>query len=115
MNHTNKGPALTPSLTAPLPGELPPNAPVRQWPAECVALCRPDRVRVMDGSAAEKRDQLDQAVAEGVLMRLNQAKLPGCYLHRSNSSDVARTEQSTFICTPNPNLAGATNNWMPPK
>jgi phosphoenolpyruvate carboxykinase (GTP) len=27
------------------------------------------------------------------LIRLNQEKLPGCYLHRSNPNDVARTEQ----------------------
>jgi phosphoenolpyruvate carboxykinase (GTP) len=96
-------------------GEPPPNAHVRQWLAECVARCQPDRVRVLEGSAAEKRELLDQAVAEGVLIRLNQDKLPGCYLHRSHRGDVARTEQSTFICTPNERLAGPTNNWMPPK
>jgi phosphoenolpyruvate carboxykinase (GTP) len=94
---------------------LPPNGNVRQWLAECVELCRPDRVRVLDGSSAEKRDLLAQAVADGVLIRLNQEKLPGCYLHRSHPNDVARTEHCTFICTPNENLAGPANNWMPPK
>jgi phosphoenolpyruvate carboxykinase (GTP) len=103
-----------PDLPAPLAGALPPNEHVRQWLAECAALCRPDRIRVLDGSLEEKQDLLDQAVAEGVLIRLNQEKLPGCYLHRSHPDDVARTEQCTFICTPNENLAGPTNNWMPP-
>jgi phosphoenolpyruvate carboxykinase (GTP) len=78
-------------------------------------MCQPDQVRVLNGSAAEKQDLLEQAVAEGVLIPLNQDRLPGCYLHRSHPNDVARTEQCTYICTPNENLAGPTNNWMPPR
>ncbi len=97
-----------------LTGKVPHNEHVRQWLAECVSLCRPDRVRVLDGSREEKQALLSEAVEEGVLIRLNQDKLPGCYLHRSHSDDVARTEQCTFICAPNENLAGPTNNWMPP-
>ena len=91
-----------------------PNTAVRKWVAECVGLLEPTRVRILDGSAAERGELLDEAVREGVLIRLNQDKLPGCYLHRSNPNDVARTEQCTFICTPNPRLAGPTNNWMAP-
>ena len=34
-----------------------------------------------------------------VLIKLNQEKFPGCYIHRSNPNDVARVEQCTFICT----------------
>ena len=49
---------------------------------------------------------------EGALIEVNQQKLPGCYLHRSNPNDVARTEHCTFICTPSQRLAGPTNNWM---
>jgi phosphoenolpyruvate carboxykinase (GTP) len=69
---------------------------------------------VLDGSPQEKQDLLDQAVRERVLLRLNQDKLPGCYLHRSHPTDVARTEHCTYICTPNEHLAGPANNWMPP-
>ena len=87
-------------LAAPLVGDLPPNSHVRHWLAECVKLCRPKQVQILDGSSAEKRGLLKRAVADGVLIRLNQDKLPGCYLHRSNPNDVARTEQCTFICTP---------------
>jgi phosphoenolpyruvate carboxykinase (GTP) len=104
-----------PELAAPLVGELPPYRHMRQWLAECIELCQPECVRVLDGSPAEKQDLLQQAVTDGVLIRLNPSKLPGCYLHRSHPNDVARTEQCTYICTPNENLAGATNNWMPPK
>jgi phosphoenolpyruvate carboxykinase (GTP) len=106
---------MAPGLTAPLVGELPANPHVREWLAECVELCQPDRVRVLDGSPEEKADLLRQAVAEGVLIRLNQDKLPGCYLHRSHPNDVARTEQCTYICTTTENLAGPSNNWLPAK
>jgi phosphoenolpyruvate carboxykinase (GTP) len=94
---------------------VPANPHVRDWLAECVALCQPESVRVLDGSPAEKQELLDQAVADGVLIRLNQDKLPGCYLHRSHPDDVARTEHSTYICTPNERLAGPSNNWLPPR
>jgi phosphoenolpyruvate carboxykinase (GTP) len=107
--------ATADDLGAPMTGELAANPHVRQWLAECVALCRPDRVRVLDGSPAEKQALLDQAVSEGVLIRLNRDKLPGCYLHRSHPDDVARTEHCTYICTPNERLAGPSNNWMPPR
>jgi phosphoenolpyruvate carboxykinase (GTP) len=101
--------------TAALTGPVPDNPHVRDWLAGCVDLCRPGRVQVLDGGAAERQDLLRQAVAEGVLIRLDPKKLPGCYLHRSHPNDVARTEQCTFICTPDENLAGPTNNWMPAK
>src|SRR5690606_28116763 len=58
---------------------------------------------------------LEQGVEEGVFIRLNQEKLPGCYFHRSASNDVARTEHLTFICTPHAEMAGPTNNWMDDK
>ena len=91
------------------------NAHVRAWVEQCAALCRPDRVVWLDGSADERQRLIRQGVAEGVFIELNQQKLPGCYLHRSNPNDVARTEQLTFICTPGPDMAGPTNNWMETK
>jgi phosphoenolpyruvate carboxykinase (GTP) len=57
---------------------------------------------------------LAEAVAAGVLIPLNHAKRPGCYLHRSNPNDVARTENLTMVCTPTRDEAGPTNNWLPP-
>src|SRR5262245_50046562 len=83
-------------LKVPVTGKLPPYGNVRHWLAECVELCQPESVRVLDGSPDEKQGLLTQAVAEGVLIRLNQQKLPGCHLHRSHPNDVARTESCTF-------------------
>src|SRR5881628_3611342 len=58
---------------------------------------------------------MEQGVKDGTFVKLNQDKLPGCFLHRSNPNDVARSEHLTFICTPSQDMAGPTNNWMEPK
>jgi phosphoenolpyruvate carboxykinase (GTP) len=94
-----------------LPSEIS-NPTVRRWVSKCIALCDPDAVYWCDGSQRQKDELLARGVAEGTLIRLNQQKLPGCFLHRSNPNDVARTEQLTFICTPSEDMVGPTNNWM---
>ena len=88
------------------------NPGLLQWVREMAAMCKPDRVVWVDGSEQEKKVLTEQAVAEGVLIPLNQEKRPGCYLHRSNPNDVARVEQCTFICTPTKDEAGPTNKCM---
>ena len=93
----------------------PENQNVRQWVEEMLVLCQPDRIHWCDGSEAEKTALTRAAVDAGILLPLNQQKLPGCYLHRSNPNDVARVEQCTFICTPTRDEAGPTNNWTAPK
>ncbi len=90
------------------------NPAVTAWVADQARLCEPDQVYWCDGSTAEKDALTAQAVAAGVLIQLNQEKLPGCYYHRSNPNDVARVEQCTFICTEFEEEAGPTNNWAPP-
>ncbi|HVN28458.1 MAG TPA: phosphoenolpyruvate carboxykinase (GTP) [Candidatus Binataceae bacterium] len=90
------------------------SAALAKWVAECAELMQPDRIVWCDGSEAERDRFLAQAVSEGVLIPLNQKKRPGCYLHRSNPNDVARTEQLTFVCTPTKEEAGSNNNWSDP-
>jgi phosphoenolpyruvate carboxykinase (GTP) len=90
------------------------NPAVIQWVEQMAKLCQPDRVFWCDGSESEKNALLDEAVGRGILVRLNQKKLPGCYYHRSNVSDVARSEDRTFICTDTAEEAGPTNNWQDP-
>jgi len=90
------------------------NPHLLKWVAEMAALTKPDRIMWCDGSEEEKKKLTAEAVEQKVLEPLNQEKLPGCYLHRSNPNDVARVENLTFICTPTKDDAGPTNNWMEP-
>jgi len=90
------------------------NSAILRWVEEMAALCLPDKVFWCDGSESEKESLLEEAVAKGVLIRLNQKKLPGCYYHRSTPDDVARSEDRTLICTPTAEEAGPTNNWASP-
>ncbi len=93
---------------------MPINTAVKRWVEEMTSLCQPDKVVWCDGSDAERERLTQQAVQRGELLPLNQKKLPGCYLHRSHPSDVARTEHLTFICSEKQEDAGPTNNWMAP-
>ena len=90
------------------------NPHVRGWVEETAALCTPERIFWCDGSEAEKKALTAEAVAKGILIKLDQTRWPGCYYHRSNPNDVARVEQLTFICTPSRQEVGATNNWAAP-
>jgi phosphoenolpyruvate carboxykinase (GTP) len=106
---------MTPTLvTADVRSPLSKNPHLLAWVEECAALTKPDAVVWCDGSEAERDRLTKQAVIEGILIPLNQEKLPGCTLHRSNPNDVARVENLTFICTPTKAEAGPTNNWMEP-
>jgi phosphoenolpyruvate carboxykinase (GTP) len=80
-----------------------------------IKLCRPDAIYWCNGSRPERERLLEDAVKAGVLLPLNRERLPNCYLHRSNTNDVARSEHLTFICTPSDDMCGPTNNWMEPK
>jgi phosphoenolpyruvate carboxykinase (GTP) len=91
------------------------NSHLLAWVDEMAKLCKPDRVVWCDGSDAEAKSFTEQAVAQKVLIPLDQRKWPGCYYHHSNPNDVARVEHLTFICTPTKEEAGPTNHWMEPK
>src|SRR2546425_10448327 len=91
------------------------NATSIAWIEKMAQLCQPDRIFWCDGSEAEKEMLTREAVEKGVLIQLNQQKLPGCYYHRSNPNDVARVEQCTYICTESEAEAGPTNNWAHPE
>lgn len=90
------------------------NKKVTTWVAEMAALTKPDKVMWLNGSDEEYARLLAMGVENGQLIQLNSEKHPGCYFHRSHILDVARTEQCTFICTPQKDDAGPNNNWMAP-
>jgi phosphoenolpyruvate carboxykinase (GTP) len=85
-----------------------------EWVTESARLTQPDRIVWCDGSEAERDRFIKEAVGSGVLLPLNHEKRPNSYLHRSNPTDVARTEDVTFVCSPTRDGAGITNNWMAP-
>jgi phosphoenolpyruvate carboxykinase (GTP) len=91
------------------------NEHLLRWVDEVSRLTKPDKVVWCNGSEEERQRLTEEAVKSNVLLPLNQKKVPGSYLHRSNPNDVARVEQLTFICTKTKEKAGPTNNWMDPK
>src|SRR5215204_4926208 len=88
--------------------------PLERWVDETAQLTRPKNIYWCDGSEAEYNRLLQEMTKTGTLLDLNQKEYPGCYLHRSDPSDVARTEHLTFVCTRTQDDAGPNNNWMPP-
>ena len=90
------------------------NKTVLKWLDEMKELLTPDQVVWINGSQEQIEDLRAQACATGEIFKLNQEKLPGCYLHRTNPNDVARVEDRTFICTTTKEEAGPTNNWCDP-
>jgi phosphoenolpyruvate carboxykinase (GTP) len=89
--------------------------PAERWVEEVARTTRPARVHWCDGSDAENRKLVEEMLQDGTLQRLNEKEAPGCYLHRSHPSDVARTEHLTFIASKKQGDAGPTNNWMSPQ
>lgn len=81
---------------------------------ETIAHVSPSEVVWIDGSYEQINQLRRQAISDGDLIKLDNEKLPGCYLHRSKPDDVARLEERTIICTPTSEEAGPTNNWMEP-
>ena len=91
------------------------NKSVLAWIEEMKELLTPDEVVWIDGSKEQIEQLRAQACTTGELIKLNQEKLPDCYLHRTKVNDVARVEDRTFICSRKEEDAGPTNNWMDPQ
>lgn len=87
---------------------------LQDWVDSVAARTNPDRIHWCDGSEQEYRTLIERMLASGELLKLNPDTHPDCYLHRSDPSDVARTEHLTFICTRDREAAGPNNHWMDP-
>ena len=91
------------------------NKSVLSWIDEMKALVNPDQLVWIDGSEEQLEALRKEACSTGEMIKLNEEKLPGCYLHRTAVNDVARVEGRTFICSRKEEDAGPTNNWWDPK
>ena len=91
------------------------NKTVLKWLEEMKELLTPDQVVWIDGSEEQLEALRKESVETGEMIKLNQEKLPGCYLHRTLPNDVARVEDRTFICSREKENAGPTNNWCEPQ
>ena len=91
------------------------NIHVQKWIDEMAALVEAKDIVWINGTEEQAESLREKAVKSGELIRLNQEKLPGCYLHRTAVNDVARVENRTFICTRKKEDAGNINNWMDPQ
>jgi len=87
---------------------------LQEWVDEVAKMCQPDQIHWCDGSEEENQRLLKLMVDTGSATLLNQEKRPGCYLFRSDASDVARVENRTYIASHKQEDAGPTNNWIDP-
>jgi phosphoenolpyruvate carboxykinase (GTP) len=90
------------------------NKNLLRWVEKMVALTQPAYVHWVDGSQSEYDALCATLVGSGTFLPLDETAWPGCFLARSDPSDVARVEDRTFICSLSKDAAGPTNNWVDP-
>lgn len=90
------------------------NKELLTWVQDVASHTQADTIHWCDGSEEEYQSLIDMMLSDGTLLPLNQDTNPGCYLHRSDPTDVARVEHLTFVCTPEKEDAGPNNHWMDP-
>ncbi|MFT4638951.1 MAG: phosphoenolpyruvate carboxykinase (GTP) [Verrucomicrobiales bacterium] len=88
---------------------------VKVWIIEMARLCQPENVHWCDGSEEENTKLCQELVEAGTFIPLNPDIRPHSFLARSDPGDVARVEESTFICTKREVDAGPNNNWKAPE
>ncbi len=90
------------------------NRKLLDWVNEAAKLCQPKDIYWCDGSSEEYDRLADLLCGAGTFIRLNPDLRPNSFLARSDAGDVARVEDRTYICTPDEEDVGPTNNWREP-
>jgi phosphoenolpyruvate carboxykinase (GTP) len=95
--------------------------PAQKWVDEVARLTEPKDIYWCDGSEKEALWLIERGIQEEkiegrpVFCELNEHNWPNSYLHRSHSTDVARTENLTFVCHSQQVTSGPNNNWKSPE
>jgi phosphoenolpyruvate carboxykinase (GTP) len=90
------------------------NKHLLRWVEKTAEMTEPAAIHWVDGSQEEYGRLCEELVEAGTFTRLNEELWPGCFLARSDPSDVARVEDRTFICSLSKDSAGPMNNWENP-
>lgn len=94
---------------------------VEKWVEEQARITKPDKIHWCDGSLEEARWIMENGMknekigSQPVFQKLSDKTYPGAFLHRSHPTDVARTENLTFVCHPDKDTIGPNNNWKSPE
>lgn len=91
------------------------NEKLISWIKEKIAQCKPSKVHLCEGTDEEYTKLAKELVQEKKALQLNPSKRSNSYYFRSDPDDVARVEESTFICSKTEEQAGPTNNWKDPQ
>lgn len=94
--------------------DAPARTELESWVKSIALLCKANAIHWCDGSTSEYDHLCNLLVEKGTFIRLNPQKRPNSFLCFTDPSDVARSEDRTFICSRRKEDAGPTNNWMAP-
>jgi phosphoenolpyruvate carboxykinase (GTP) len=83
-----------------------------RWLEHVITLCQPDNVEVFTATPEQLLALKARMLETGDIEPLSGNER---WLHRSDSTDVARMEHRTFICSNLESDAGPTNHWLEPK
>jgi phosphoenolpyruvate carboxykinase (GTP) len=86
--------------------------PLDRWLEHVIALCQPDKVEVFTATPEQLLALKSRMLEDGHIEPLSGTER---WLHRSDSTDVARMEHRTFICSNLESDAGPTNHWLEPQ
>jgi phosphoenolpyruvate carboxykinase (GTP) len=84
------------------------------WVERIAEHTKPDHIVWCTGSTVERDRLIRMMVDAGTLTQVNAEHRPYSFIARSDPSDVARVEDSTFVCSENRSDAGPNNNWRDP-